>query len=233
MVDLIRSSTPLLRIIVIGAFIAGIIIAGIGIVLVFQGDSAETEFSFFGQTFKSQSVGIAAIFIGASVIVLLIRRSLKSMDLAIHAESKPKADENARKSAEQTMQDSEAKIILNLSEEIRNKNITFGLLHVRDGKDQIDDKGPLLNKEIYFKELDRHGTFQASVKYAKHIGFQFKCFIDYKGTSFDEIKTLLIKNKYESIGTGGGKQFRAWFILPEYETCLTIDGITNNFFYPA
>lgn len=133
----------------------------------------------------------------------------------------------------QTKQDGSASIVLNLSEELQNKNLTFGLLHVRDGKDQISDKGPLLNREIVFREIDRHGTLVANVTYARQIGFQFKCFVDYKGTAFDEVKDLLSSNGYERISKGGGKPFRAWFLLADYRTCLTIDGFTNNFYYPA
>ena len=127
----------------------------------------------------------------------------------------------------------ETNIVLKLSDEIQNKNIIFGLLHVRDGKDQVDDKGQLLNKEIYFKELDRHGTLHACVLYTEHLGFQFKCFVDHKGVLFEEVKKLLMDNNFKSVSQGGGKKYRAWFLLQEYGTCNTVDGIINNFFYPA
>jgi hypothetical protein len=38
-----------------------------------------TEFILFGQTFKSQSVGIAAIFIGGVILYLGIRNVLKTI----------------------------------------------------------------------------------------------------------------------------------------------------------
>ncbi|UCE58911.1 MAG: hypothetical protein JSU63_15895 [Phycisphaerales bacterium] len=238
MTDLIKSSTPILRIVVLGGFLAGVVIGALGILLVFQGDNAETEFSFFGQTFKSQSVGIAAIFMGACIIVLVIRRALKSVDKAITADaahplSVNHANTDEHSTSLQYVQNGSASIVLKLSDEVQNTNLEFGLLHVRDGKDQVSDKGPLLNKEISFKEIDRQGTVVAQVTYAKHIGFQFKCFVDHKGTSFDTVKDLLSINGYIGISKGGGKPFRAWFLLPDYNTCLTIDGITNNFYYPA
>ena len=143
------------------------------------------------------------------------------------------ASSNRHGESIRTEQDGSASIVLDLSEELQNKILTFCLLHVRDGKDQIPDKGPLLNREIVFEEIDRHGALIARVTYAKRLGFQFKCFADHKGTPFDEVKALLSSNGYEGIGKGRGKPFRAWFLLPEYTTCRTIDGITNNFYYPA
>ena len=111
--------------------------------------------------------------------------------------------------------------------------VLFGLLHVRDGKDQISDHGPLLNKEIYFEHADRRKTLESIVKYRKTIGFQFKCFVNHEGVPFKTIKKMLKKNGFRNISRGGGKSYRAWFILPEYPTCHTTDGILNNFFYPA
>ena len=80
MANAIRGATPLLTIVIIGGYIAGIALAVFGVWLVYLGATGSTEFSFFGQTFKSTNVGIAGIFLGAAVIVLLIRRALKSVD---------------------------------------------------------------------------------------------------------------------------------------------------------
>jgi hypothetical protein len=71
--------SPLLRLMVILGFIAGLTFAGLGIWLVALNASGDTEFSFFGQTFKSANVGIAAIFLGAATIVLLARSVLKTI----------------------------------------------------------------------------------------------------------------------------------------------------------
>lgn len=126
-----------------------------------------------------------------------------------------------------------AHIFLSIDESLLDLGVLFGLLHVRDGKDQIPDHGPLLNKEICFDHADRRKTFQSSVHYKQNIGFQFKCFVDYEGIPFQDIKTMLEQNGFQNVSRGGGKAYRAWFILPEYPTCHTIDGILNNFFYPA
>jgi uncharacterized integral membrane protein len=61
-------------------FCIGALFAILGIVLVILGATGETEFSFFGQTFKSTNIGIAAFFLGAAIIVLNVRRVLKSLD---------------------------------------------------------------------------------------------------------------------------------------------------------
>lgn len=75
-----KSYSGIIKIILLGSFITGIIISGLGLLMIYQGATGETEFVFFGQKFKSTNVGIAAIFIGGSLIVLLIKRSLKSLD---------------------------------------------------------------------------------------------------------------------------------------------------------
>ncbi|MBU2641461.1 MAG: hypothetical protein KJ889_06640 [Gammaproteobacteria bacterium] len=62
------------------SFWFGTVLALLGVVLVVLGSQGETEFSFFGQTFKSQNVGIASFFLGAALVVLNVHRILKSYD---------------------------------------------------------------------------------------------------------------------------------------------------------
>lgn len=127
----------------------------------------------------------------------------------------------------------EATIFLSVSEDFFECGVKFGLLHVRDGKDQVSDHGPLLNREIYFEHADRRKTLSVVVRHAKNIGFQFKCFADHPDLSFQSIKNMLENHGYKQVSKGGGKSFRAWFILDEHEECKTVDGITNNFYYPS
>jgi hypothetical protein len=61
-------------------FGSAVTLAVLGVVLVYAGSAGETELSFFGQTFKSTSVGIAAVFVASCVIVLNLRRLLDSLD---------------------------------------------------------------------------------------------------------------------------------------------------------
>ena len=74
----------------IGVIIAGMAMAGIGAYLVYLGSTGSSEFQFFGQQFKSSNIGVAAIFIGAAMIVLVLRRLLKSVDLATSSGAKRK-----------------------------------------------------------------------------------------------------------------------------------------------
>lgn len=84
MVGLIREASQILRLAIIGGYLAGVILAGYGIFLTATG--GVTELEFFSQKFKSTNVGIAAIFIGGTSIVLLIRRTLSSLDRAMGAQ---------------------------------------------------------------------------------------------------------------------------------------------------
>lgn len=77
--DHIKESRLILVIIAVGVLIAGLLIAGMGIVLVVLHASGHTSFSFFGQNFKSQNVGIAAIFLGAATIVIVLSRLMKRL----------------------------------------------------------------------------------------------------------------------------------------------------------
>jgi len=64
---------------IILGFIAAVVLAFFGVWLVSLGSTGDTKFSFFGQTFESANVGIAAIFIGGVTIVLLARAVLKTI----------------------------------------------------------------------------------------------------------------------------------------------------------
>jgi hypothetical protein len=87
MARLIEASSPLLKIIVFGAYLVGVLLSATGILLIYFGATGNTEFTFFGQSFKSTNIGISALFIGAATIVLLVRRAMKSLDIAIRGES--------------------------------------------------------------------------------------------------------------------------------------------------
>lgn len=71
--------SPLLILITIVLLVFGLASIAGGIWLVFLKSEGPTEFILFGQTFKSQSVGIAAIFIGGVILYLGIRNVLKTI----------------------------------------------------------------------------------------------------------------------------------------------------------
>ena len=64
------------------SFIFGSLLSILGVTLVVIGATGDTEFNLFGQSFKSSNVGIAALFIGAVLVILNIRRLLTSYDKA-------------------------------------------------------------------------------------------------------------------------------------------------------
>jgi len=127
-----------------------------------------------------------------------------------------------------------ARIPITLPSSLRVQDMRFGLLHVRDGKDEIPDRGPLLNRWIRFSRPDRSGRLWAKVWYARRLGFQFHCYVDYRAYSFDEIGRALGDGGYTSVHQDTDPR-RAWFLLPGYKTCRTADEnpMVNNFFYPA
>lgn len=85
---LISATTPILRIVIIGAFVVGLALGVLGVVFVYLGAAGDTELRFFGQNFTSTNVGIAAVFLGSAMIVLVVRRALKSLDAGVDAESR-------------------------------------------------------------------------------------------------------------------------------------------------
>ncbi len=84
MTTTLEHASPLLKIIVIGALLIGIIFALIGVWLVFLGATGETEFLLFGQHFKSLNVGIAAVFIGGVIAATTLRRAFKTIELGMN-----------------------------------------------------------------------------------------------------------------------------------------------------
>jgi pimeloyl-ACP methyl ester carboxylesterase len=126
-----------------------------------------------------------------------------------------------------------ALIFIHLSEELQKLNLDFTLLHMRDGKDEVKDSGPILNEEIPFRALDSRGTLEANVIYTKRLGFQFKCFVSQGRYDYDTILQLLKANRFTEIAKGAGPNFRIYFILPEYDTYKTTDDLLNNYFYPS
>lgn len=80
MPELIRAASPVFRLAIAGAYVAGIGIAAFGVILIWLGSTGSSDFTLFGQTFSSTNVGVSAIFIGGVAIVVLVRRSLRSAD---------------------------------------------------------------------------------------------------------------------------------------------------------
>ena len=60
-------------------FLAGVVLAILGVVLIIFGDHGASELSLFGAQIKTGSIGVAAIFIGAVLIILNTRALLKAL----------------------------------------------------------------------------------------------------------------------------------------------------------
>lgn len=73
-----------LRMALVLGFVAGVTICGLGVWLVYLGSTGPSRIQFFGQSIDSTSVGVSALFIGATTLVLLFRRVLTSVDRTFH-----------------------------------------------------------------------------------------------------------------------------------------------------
>jgi hypothetical protein len=126
-------------------------------------------------------------------------------------------------------------IVLHLTEELQQLNLHFGVIHVRDGKDQTDH-GRLLNEEIPFEPIDRGGTLKATITYKKSLGVQFKCFVDQGPYEYEKIEQMLKNAGFSNISKGEGQKFHIFFILngKPYSTTESIpERHLNNFVYPS
>ncbi|MHA2938956.1 hypothetical protein ACXJY6_11770 [Vibrio sp. RC27] len=80
MTVILEKATPLLKIIIYGAFFIGISFALIGVWLVYLGSTGLTELNLLGQSFESVNVGIGAVFIGGVVVSLTLRRAFQTIE---------------------------------------------------------------------------------------------------------------------------------------------------------
>ncbi len=126
------------------------------------------------------------------------------------------------------IQSGTACIELNHREIFDHPGIQLGLLHA------WNDDGQPVNR--VYRPKHRDGTvWAARVSHPKHLGFQYKWFVDYgEGWSGDQVKASLNDAGFENVGKGGGRPRRIWF---EDESRPKVNdprkpSITNNIFYP-
>ncbi|WP_143005129.1 hypothetical protein [Billgrantia gudaonensis] len=86
---------PLFSLIVKGAFLLALAFGLIGIVLVCLDATGDAEISVFGQSIKSKSVGVSALFLAAVMTVITIRRVLGTVNTVAGVESKSEAPEGS------------------------------------------------------------------------------------------------------------------------------------------
>jgi hypothetical protein len=84
---LVRETNTALRMVILGAYSIAVVFCGAGIWLVYLGATGGSEISLFGAHLKSSSVGVASLFLGAVTVVVLVRRSLGTLDIAIKGET--------------------------------------------------------------------------------------------------------------------------------------------------
>lgn len=127
-------------------------------------------------------------------------------------------------------------LTLNVTADVANDSrLRFSLFHVSDGHYGGDEVVSLLNVAKHFRRDDGEATrLKAKVRYERRLGCQFKCFADFDGLSFGEVKQLLEKQAdITDVTLGGGEPNRAWFLLERYPVVETKEGFRNNFRYPA
>lgn len=102
------------------------------------------------------------------------------------------------------------------------------LRHVRDGKDEVADSGPLLNQDHAFRPILDNHEWIVTVPYRKSIGFQFKCYVEYHDNSKEEVLKFLGAAGFVEVSADEIDPGRLWFLLPNLATCETVDHYTNN-----
>lgn len=124
-------------------------------------------------------------------------------------------------------------IVIKPQPALLRKDLKFGVLYVRDGRDELPEHGKLRNKDIPFEELDKRGTLVATIKHDPILGCQFKCFIEHRGLTSDQVKPFLERSGFKEPDESMADPFRTYFLLTEYPTCKTMpEGWTNNINYP-
>jgi hypothetical protein len=132
---------------------------------------------------------------------------------------------------------------------LSNSNFWLGVLRARN------DDGQIVNR-VYRLKPTRHGVFkrtrdgswQATIRYPRHLRFQYKCFIGcpWKPTSDAAMANKVKANRviaeltaagFLKASVGEGQSNRVFFIIPDTPTALdparsNDDASTNNRFWP-
>ena len=120
---------------------------------------------------------------------------------------------------------------LKLSRPLPSSDVRLVLRHVRDGKDEVSDKGPLLNEDHEFWVGSSKHEWLVTTSCQRNIGFQFKCYVDYPASLRDEIMTFLGMSGFTEVSPDETLPNRLWFLLPKAPICETVDHYTNNYFH--
>ena len=89
MAMIIKAASPIWKLIIVSSSVLGGILLVGGIVLAILGGSAPTAFTLFGNQFSSTSVGVSLAFIGAVIVVIVLRSVLTSVNRIASGEDSP------------------------------------------------------------------------------------------------------------------------------------------------
>ena len=109
----------------------------------------------------------------------------------------------------------------------------FGVIHVRDGKDEVKGDEDPINRIKYFRVRWETGTGTVRIRYRKHLGCQFKCFVDCAAIPSEQVAQLLRDKGFEDVSRDHQISTRTWLIDPRFVKTETKDGYINNFFHPS
>lgn len=110
----------------------------------------------------------------------------------------------------------------------------FGVLYIRNGPLGRINERTAINIEFDFISIGDGGEMQVVIGSKFNKGIEFKCFVDFFGLPFSEIKRELESVGYLEPTVGEGKLFRVWFLLPGYRIRTEeVTGIRNNFKFPV
>ena len=84
--------------------------------------------------------------------------------------------------------------------------------HVRDGKDEVDDKGPLLNEDKEFSLAGRNDEWVVTLWYLKNLGFQFKCYAKYPADQKETVISFLASSGLREESPDETDPNRVWFL---------------------
>ena len=105
----------------------------------------------------------------------------------------------------------------------------FGLRFIRDGKDEMKDRRPLVNRDYPFSP---EGTsLVVRFRYSKALGCQFKPYFQCRKGSPQEIQEALEKAGWTAISPDENEPLRLWFLWPDQPRYTTRDGFVNHYLY--
>ena len=72
--------TKLLVLVAVGGILLGVVFGVLGLLLVIKGSESASKIDLFGQSISTGSVGVAALFIAAVSVAIVVKRVLTSFD---------------------------------------------------------------------------------------------------------------------------------------------------------